>query len=89
MLDKIRNNRHIALQIVSVAVVLAALYWPILYDLFMDWWTRPELSYGLLIPPLSAGIAWGRRDIIFAAPALPDNRGIVLAATGCVMYLVG
>ena len=74
----------------SVLVVLiAGLYSRVLADLANDWWTEPSLSQGLLIPPLALYLAWSRRQLVFADPAVPDNRGLCLVASACILYLLG
>jgi exosortase len=75
---------------VATALVLAtALYFHVAIDLFQEWWTDPALSQGLLIPPLALYIAWLRRDVTLAKPAVPDNRGLILVVLASVLFLVG
>jgi len=73
--------------------LLAALTWVlyrfVLVDLANDWWNEPALSYGMLIPPLAAYIAWLHRGQVVAFAALPDGRGLCLVAFACVVFLLG
>lgn len=74
---------------VLVGAVIAVLYWQILIDLFNDWWTQPNLSQGLLIPPLAVWIAWLRRKEIEAQPAKPSYAGLAIIASACGVYILG
>jgi exosortase len=72
-----------------MTALIALLYRFVLTDLAKDWWNEPALSYGMLIPPLAAYIAWLRRDLTLAAGASPTSKGLLLVAFGCVMFLLG
>lgn len=73
--------------------ILAALIWAVyqfaLTDLARDWWNEDALSYGMLVPPLVAYIAWLRRGSILAHAAVPDNRGLLCIAFACLVFLLG
>jgi exosortase len=66
-----------------------ALYAVTLADMANDWWTDPNLSQGLLIPPLAIWIAWMRRDLTLAEPVMPANRGLLMVAGACLLFLLG
>jgi exosortase len=72
-----------------MTALIGVLYRFVLADLAKDWWNEPALSYGMLIPPLAAYIAWLRRDLTLAAGAFPTSKGLFLVAFGCVMFLLG
>jgi exosortase len=72
-----------------LTALIGLLYRFVLTDLAKDWWNEPALSYGMLIPPLAGYIAWLRRDLILAAGVFPTNKGLLLVAFGCVMFLLG
>ena len=72
-----------------VVALLAALFWDVLRDLAVDWWTFDAYSQGMLLPPLALYIAWLNRRQTFAIPAATDTRGILLIAFACVMYIAG
>jgi exosortase len=72
-----------------ITVLTVALYATTLADLANDWWTDPSLSQGLLIPPIALWIAWMRRELTFAHPAAPTNRGLLMVACACLMFLLG
>jgi exosortase len=65
------------------------LYYQVIIDLAVDWWTIPSQSQGLLIPPLALFIAWERRRVTLAAPANADGRGIAAIGFACVLFMLG
>src|SRR5690349_8618935 len=77
------------LQITIVLALIVILYGFVLVDLAGDWWNDPSLSQGLLIPPLALYVAWTRRHVTLARPAVPDNRGLWLIAFSCLVFLLG
>jgi exosortase len=64
-----------------------ALYLGTVQSLIADWWS--ESSHGLLVPPLVGYIVWLRRRHIQSIAAESDRRGLILLATGCVLFLLG
>jgi exosortase len=74
---------------IAALVVTGLLYWRVLLDMAVDWWTEPALSHGLLLPPLAAYVAWLRRDVLLVQPARRDWRGVALTAAACTMLLLG
>lgn len=74
---------------VAIIALLVAMYSGILAGLANDWWNDPNASHGLLVPPLAAYIAWERKHLTLSVPALPDLRGLVWIAGGCMMLLIG
>ena len=78
--------------LLKIAVVLALssnLFGAVLADMAHDWWTEPALSQGMLLPPLALYIAWMYRRQTFSYCAAPDNRGLLLIACACLMFLLG
>jgi exosortase len=73
----------------AVVGLMAALFAEILADLASEWWTQPEASYGMLVPPMALYIAYLQRKITFAFPAQPALRGLWLLAFGCLVMLTG
>lgn len=76
-----------AVALLSGLVVL--LYWDVVPGMAQIWWTDEAYSHGLLIPPLAAYVAWLNRDRILSTPASADSRGLILAAAGCALHLLG
>ncbi len=69
--------------------LIAALYTGVLKDLAYLCWRDEQLSQGLLMPPLALYVAWTRRDQLLAHPATSDNRGLLVVALACLMFLTG
>lgn len=72
-----------------VVGLIVALYSHVFAELARDWWTDPNASHGLLVPPLAAYIAWKRRELTLAAPTELDLRGLFWIAGGCLVLLTG
>ena len=72
-----------------LAGVILAMYATILVDLADDWWNEPNSSYALLVPPLTAYIAWKRRGLTLNVPATPDLHGLFVIFGACVILLIG
>ena len=75
--------------IAAVLALLGVLYAAVLADLATEWWTEPSSSYGMLVPAVAIWVAWLRRHEIASLPAVPDARGLWLAAFGCALLLTG
>src|SRR5215469_8914063 len=74
---------------VLLSILIIWLYAHTTWKLFEDWWTRDEASYGMLIPPIAAYIAYARRRSTFGIPATLDARGLLGIAAACLLFLVG
>jgi exosortase len=82
-----RDVRMLGIGVIAALTIL--LYSYILVDIFNDWWTIPNLSYGLLIPPLALYLFWLERPRIESVPAVPDNWGLLLIAGAMCLLCVG
>ena len=69
--------------------LIAVLYTGVLKDLAYLCWRDEQLSQGLLMPPLALYVAWTRREQLLAHPAASDNRGLLVVALACLMFLAG
>jgi exosortase len=78
---------HLGISI--VVVLVGALYGETLADLANEWWTSPEASYGLLIPPFTLYVMWLKRQKTLSIPAIRDIRGVAVVTAGCLMFLTG
>lgn len=72
-----------------ITVLAIILYAGTAADLATEWWTQPEASYGMLIPPVAAFIAYTRRGITLSAPAETDAQGLWLTAFACLLLTAG
>lgn len=77
------------LQIAIVSTLILVLFTHVLIDMAHDWWTEPELSQGLLLPPLALFVAWIERRRILSYAAATDRRGLLLIAFACFMLVLG
>jgi len=87
-----RSTTSLAATVLATATLVALLvllFSYVLSDLAHDWWTEPELSQGMLIPPLAALTVWAERKRLMLVPAATDPFGLVLLAFGCGIYLLG
>ena len=73
----------------GVTLLISVLYGRILAQLCSDWWNEPNLSQGMLLPPLALYFAWLDQRAWRAIPPLPDGRGLFLVAASCMTYLLG
>jgi exosortase len=69
--------------------LMGILFADVLLDLASEWWTQPEASYGMLVPPMALYIAWLQRKKTLAFPAQPTLRGLWLVGFGCLVLLSG
>jgi len=79
----------VLLKIMLVTALAALLFTAVLVDMAHDWWTQPELSQGMLLPPLALYIAWINRAATLKYAATRDNRGLLVTAFACLMFLLG
>jgi exosortase len=77
------------LRMAPILLIGATLYMDVIADLASDWWNEPAFSYGMLVPPFTLYIAYMRRRITFAIPAMPELRGLWLVALACLVFLMG
>lgn len=77
------------IQVGVVTAVIVVLFGGVWVDMAHDWWTQPELSQGMLLPPLALLIAWIERDRVLAHAAKTDYRGLILTAMACAAFVLG
>ena len=84
--------RTLATPAFAVAIILVLcifLYGSIVGQMAARWWDDPAASHGMLVPPLALLMAWRRRAMVSAMPAVPDSRGVWTVLIACLMFLVG
>jgi exosortase len=93
VIKKVEGERQFALmtwvEIAVVAGLITQLYAEILADLASEWWNVSSSSYGMLIPPLAAYIAFMRRRTLLSIPAQPDLRGLWMIGLASLLLIGG
>jgi len=87
--DRSDIGRLRGLKIALIAGLVTILYAWTLGDMAHAWWVFPNLSQGMLIPPLAAYLAWQDRTRILALPIKADLRGGWLLFLSSVLFLTG
>jgi len=78
--------------LLAVGIALAGfilLYWHVMYQLGMAWYTDDNYSHGFLIVPLALYFAWERRHKLFEAPIKPSVFGLVVVVGSILVLLAG
>ena len=65
------------------------LFWKVLLDMAIDWWTVPALSQGMLLPPLAVWIAWMNRHETLRYAPTQNYHGLLVTAFACGMFILG
>ena len=81
--------RPLLLPSAILLALIVILFGAALADMAHDWWVEPAWSQGLLLPPLALYVAWLRRNVTLAVPAVPDGRGMLITAFACFVFLAG
>ena len=84
-----RSSVIATVYMIPVAVLGVAIYKRSLIELFLDWWSSPEHSQGIVVAPVALLIALLHRRSIAAIPSHCEPRGLLLVAAGCAMHLFG
>lgn len=77
-------HKRTFLILLASLILFMLLSWPVWRWLWSEWWSNDYYSHGLLIPPVSAYLAWRRRP---AEKLRGDNCGLVLTACGVGLFL--
>ena len=75
----------IVLTISSISIA----YWSIWLKWIQDLWKDPNYSHGLLVPFISAYIAWQKRGDFKRNSVYPWPPGLLVVLTGVLLYVVG
>jgi exosortase len=73
---------------VGVCLAVGLVFGAFFRSLWGFWWRDPEFSYGLLIPPIVAYLAWLRRGQGAQAGTTGWSGAIVLVIAGCALQIV-
>jgi exosortase len=83
------RNRSLALGSAAIFLLVAAVYYHVLWKLVTDWWQLPDFSHGFLVPVFAAYLLWEKRSILLATRIAPSWSGIALMALGLFILLMG
>lgn len=76
--------------LLAIVPVLVALYWRSSWEMYKVWSMQDSYySHGFLIPLISLGIVWVKRDVIARAPRDTTAAGYAWVAGGVLMLLLG
>ena len=75
--------------VISIVVTFAVLYRHVAIELFRAWSTDDNYSHGFLIVPISAYLAWERRDRFARLPQRPALFGLVVVLASLGLLVVG
>jgi exosortase len=81
--------RRAACLAAPLVLLTAALYWPVLRALAVQWQDDANYSHGFLIPLIAAYFVYERRRALEASPVRPGWGGFALAVGGVAMLLLG
>ncbi len=69
-------------------VVLLVVYLPALIDLVENWWHDDNYSHGFLVPLVSAGLVWSKREQLARIPHRIDRLGLLVVLAGAVLFVL-
>ena len=72
-----------------LAIPISVAYHRAALALWSTWQTNDNYSHGTLVPLISLGLVWLRRDVLRRRAVAPDARGLLLVALGCGMLVFG
>ena len=70
-------------------ILVGAVYFHVLTNLFRQWFADPNYSHGIFVPLFSALLCWNRRQTWTPLPARPSYYGLVLIVGALGMLVVG
>src|SRR5919106_4018229 len=77
------------LQWITIGILFAFFYGPLIPGLVKDWYENSTFSYGFLIPFIAAYIVWQRRVELKSIPICASLRGIFPLLLAVIIGLVG
>lgn len=85
LFDALRANR---VQFIVLAILVGALYLPILSPMFSELYSDPNYSHGLLVPFISGYFLYRRLDELKAATVKESNWGLPIVIFGIFLLIV-
>jgi len=81
-----KPSAHVLLPL-GLAVATLAVVWPAFAHAVEVWSTTDEFSYGFLIPPISIGVIWFRRQVLLRSLGTGAQGGLVLVVLSLLALL--
>lgn len=78
-----------ALAAALICLLIAAVYYQVLFKLVTDWWRIPDFSHGFLVPLFSVYLVWEKRKTLRGIPAAPCWSGLAVIALGLAVLILG
>lgn len=75
--------------IAVIALLLAALYYPVISHLMSSWQANPDYSHGYFIPFIIGYMVYRKRGELQAMACKPNNWGILLLLLGLIQLVLG
>lgn len=72
-----------------LALLLAALYYPVIVPLVGELYNDPNYSHGLLVPFISGYFLYIRMDELRSVPVIPSNWGLPVFLAGVILLVLG
>jgi len=85
----LQKNKFKIFCIVSIVLLIVALYFGCLSWLFFVDLRRGDYNYGYLIPLISGYLIWEKRKQLKSIPSAPSWKGIILVFLGIVLFWFG
>lgn len=76
-------------QVALLAILLSALYGPVMISLVRQWVQDPSYSYGFFVPLFVALWCGMHRESWLRHPLCPSNSGLLVIATALVLLVIG
>jgi exosortase len=67
--------------------LLAALYFPVLYEMVREWAEKEEMGHGFFVPAVAGWIIWNDRQRLLDIEVRPSKWGLVLVVWGFVQLI--
>jgi exosortase len=83
--QKFRIDKKIWILFALIIIV----YLPVLYDLFLDWYTDSNYSHGFLILPIALWLIWRKRHELAQIPTSRNNLGLLFIIGSLFLLIAG
>lgn len=83
------GNLRIASTIVALVGVLCWAYWPVLVEMAKKWWSDPQFSHAMLVPPFALFLAWRQWNPADFVAGKPNLWGLLLLLMGVGIRIAG